>query len=243
MSERLRALRADLDLWLGDARHDFARDFGWPTRLSLSALRLAYERNALAAAAINKITAKTWREDPQLVFGDGVAEAGFAALADRTRLFARLAQADARAQVQGYAGLLLRVADGLPLDQPLGQAQGFAGLIGIMPLWAEQLSVADFDEEITSTTFGQPCSYSLSGQIGGRSPLQTSVHASRILLISADGTLEAPSSLAAGYNALLTWQKIMGAGGEGFWRNARNSLVFNLDKDTDLSAMASAVGA
>ena len=99
MSERLRALRADLDLWLGDARHDFARDFGWPTRLSLSALRLAYERNALAAAAINKITAKTWREDPQLVFGDGVAEAGFAALADRTRLFARLAQADAPTQV------------------------------------------------------------------------------------------------------------------------------------------------
>ena len=209
MPSRLHTLRTDLDHWLGDARHDFARDFGWPTAISPATLRRTYERNALAAAAIKKVTAKTWRQSPRLVFESAQEAAGFDAMAERTRLFARLAQGDARAQVLGFSGLLLRVADGRALSEPLGTAAGFGGLVGVEPLWADQLAVAAYDQDVTSATYGQPLSFTLSGQIGGAAPTHTHIHASRIVTLSADGTLTAPSALAAGFNALLTWQNMV----------------------------------
>jgi hypothetical protein len=68
------------------------------------------------------------------------------------------------------------------------------------------------------------------------------VHPDRVLLWSDDGTIHSDSLLLAGYNDLLTLEKVSGAGGEGFWKNAKSAPVLSVDKETQLSEMARAMG-
>lgn len=48
--------------------------------------------------------------------------------------------------------------------------------------------------------------------------------------------------LEAGYNDLLTLEKVSGAGGEGFWKNAKSSPVLEVDKEADIAKLAQMLG-
>ena len=51
------------------------------------------------------------------------------------------------------------------------------------------------------------------------------IHPDRVLIWSDDGTVNGRSLLEPGYNDLIDLEKIKGAGGEGFWKNAKSSPV------------------
>jgi len=71
---------------------------------------------------------------------------------------------------------------------------------------------------------------------------QFEVHPDRVIIWSADGTIHARSALEPGYNDLMDADKIKGAGGEGFWKNAKAAPVFEVDKEARLSDMARTMG-
>lgn len=64
------------------------------------------------------------------------------------------------------------------------------------------------------------------------------------MIWSQDGRINTGKyALAAGFNDLVTLEKVNGAGGEGFWKNAKSAPVLNVDKDAELSKLALLLGA
>jgi hypothetical protein len=68
------------------------------------------------------------------------------------------------------------------------------------------------------------------------------VHPDRVHIWSDDGTVWGESALEAGLNQLIDIEKILGAGGEGFWKNAKSAPVLNMDKDASPEKLAAMLG-
>lgn len=240
------------------AKHNHYRDFGFPETLEFSNLFAMYQRNGMARAGVDKTVLKTWqsypflqeyardgsekkkREETKL---EGDLRQRFADL----RIWQRLANADRRSLVGGYSGAILRLADTKPFDQPVDRVPGgLDGLVEIIPAWAGQLEVSQWDQDETSETYGQPTMFrfneaSMDQRKGGQARSFT-LHPDRVVIWSDDGTIHNHSLLEPGYNDLITMEKISGAGGEGFWKNAKSAPVFEIDKEMNLQDMARAMG-
>lgn len=247
-----------------NTKHDHYKDFGYPQTLSFSMLYEMYERNGLAAAAVEKTRRRTWqgktflleqqRDGSQRKKNDSETqlEKEIRLHFKKIQFWRKLAEADKRALVGGYSGVLLRYNDGLNWDMPVSTVAGLSGLAGIEPVWASQLSVTEWYQDILTDgdLYGQPKMFEFQElpvsndsdkqQISMRS---FRVHPDRILIWSSDGTIFADSMLKAGYNDLIDLEKIKGAGGEGFWKNSKSAPVFEMeDAQTSFAEMAKAMG-
>jgi hypothetical protein len=239
------------------AKHNHYVDFGYPTELDFSQLYSMFCRNGIAAAAINKTVLKTWQDNPFLLEKerDGSQKGGenettlereIRQRFDDLRLWARLAEADRRSLVGEYAAVILRFADSKNFDQPVDRVSGgLDGLVEVIPVWQAQLDVAEWDTVESSLTYGQPSMFSFKeSAVGGTKGKQRqfNVHPDRVIIWSSDGTIHGRSLLEPGYNDLLTIEKVSGAGGEGFWKNAKAAPVLEMDPDARITDMAKAMG-
>jgi hypothetical protein len=243
--------------FFAEAKHDHYRDFGYPKTLGFDQFYAMYNRNGLARAAVNKTVAKTWQDEPFLLEkerdGSQVGEDDETALEKEVRkrcaalrLWQKLAEADRRGLVGCYAGAILRFADGRTFDQPVERVPGgLDGLVEIIPAWEGQLKVSQWDTNQSSPTYGQPTLFQFNeADVTGESkqPRQFSLHPDRVLIWSRDGTVNGSSFLEPGYNDLLTIEKIIGGGGEGFWKNAKSAPVLEVDKEAKVDQMAKMMG-
>lgn len=252
MNAASRRLSAMFPGYFADAKHNHYRDFGWPTAVSFDQLHSMYCRNGLARAAVKKTARKIWEEIPYLLEGDEKheetrVEADIRQRFDDLRLWQRLAEADRRCMVGAYAGVILRLADDKRFAEPVDTVRGgLLGLVEIIPAWEGQLRVSRWDDDERSETYGQPLMFSFNeAQVGGNSMGRSrafEVHPDRVIVWSEDGTVHGRSMLEPGYNDLLTLEKIGGAGGEGFWKNAKSAPVFEIDKEAQLAQMAQTMG-
>jgi hypothetical protein len=234
-----------------EAKHNHYADFGWPTTLQFDQFYSMYSRNGLARAGVNKTALKTWEEHPFLLESDQKHEETETEKEIRQRfsdlrLWQMLAKADRRSMVGKYAAVILRVADSKPFREPVDNViGGLDALVEVIPAWEGQLTVAEWDTEETSETYGKPTMFSFNeAAIGGDKTKTRSfeVHPDRVLIWSEDGTVHGSSMLEPGYNDLMTLEKISGAGGEGFWKNAKSSPVLKADSEIDLKEMARSMG-
>ncbi len=243
--------------FFAEAKHDHYRDFGYPTTLEFKQFYAMYCRNGLARAAVNKTVAKTWQDEPFLLEKERDGSQGgeddetplekeirtrFSAL----RLWQKLAESDRRGLVGRYGGAILRFADGKPFEQPVDRVPGgLDGLVEVIPAWEGQLQVSQWDTDQRSPSYGQPTMFRFNeADVSGESkqPRQFSLHPDRVVIWSQDGTVNCGSFLEPGYNDLMTIEKIIGAGGEGFWKNAKSAPVLEVDKDAKVAEMAKAMG-
>lgn len=239
-----------------NAKHDHSKDFGYPDVLTFEQLHRMYMRNGIAAAGVNKTIGKTWQDNPFLLEKerDGsqtgedeetTLEAEIRQRFDDLRLWARLAEADRRSMVGCYAGVILRFADGKPFNKPVDRVNGgLDGLIEVIPAWEGQLQVSEWDTNQTSETYGEPTMFQFSEAAVGNSkqPRSIMIHPDRVVIWSRDGTVNGTSALEPGYNSLVDLEKVRGAGGEGFWKNAKSAPVLEMDKEADPKKMAQAMG-
>lgn len=241
--------------YFGNAKHNHARDFGYPEHVEFGDLYQAYRRNPLARAAVDKTIGKTWEALPYLQEfarddGDDRPETTVEkAIRERLtdiRGWQAMMEADRRAMVGGYSGVILRIADDKTFNQPVDTVRGgIDALVEIIPAWKGQLEVNEWDTDQASATYGQPKMFQFNeASVGdGRTqPRQFVLHPDRVIVWSDDGTVHASSALEPGYNALLDLDKIRGAGGEGFWKNAKSAPVLEVDAATDIREMAKAMG-
>lgn len=249
-------------LW---AKHNYEADFGYPDRVSFQDTFKAYTRNGIAKAAVNKTIDKTWQTMPWLLEkardgseGTGKAkvketplEAELRKLFAKLRFWQQLMTADRMSMVGAYGGVILRLADGLTWDKPVGTVTGgINGLRGIIPAWEGQLTVSSWDTDETSQTYGEPLMYQFiesAIDVTGTTHMTSAgrnvlIHPSRVVVWSEDATVRGRSSLEAGFNDLIDLEKVKGAGGEGFYKNARSNPVITIDKDAILKSVAQSMG-
>lgn len=235
----------------GSVKQNFYKDFGWPEQLAFQQFHAMYQRNGLATAAVDRTIGKTWESHPWLLevqpedHGDETPmereiRQHFGAL----RFWQALMEADRRSLVGDYAGVILRFADGLKMDQPVGTVNGLAGLVEVIPAWEGQLVVAEWDQDETSATYGKPKAFQFNeAQVGeNKTSRAFRIHPDRVVVWSRDGSVFGQSLLQPGFNDLLDMQKISGSGGEGFWKNAKSAPVFEVDKEAKLDELAEALG-
>lgn len=254
-----RAVRSLTQMFPGffpGAKHNHAADFGYPDAVSFETAYYAYTRYPLAAAAVDKTIGKTWEDNPFLqeyqrdgtVGGDQGETRVEADIRQRfadLRLWQHMAEADRRSLVGRYSGLILRLADSKPFSAPVQRVPGgLDGLVEVIPAWEGQLTVSEWDTVETSATYGQPKMFQFAESAVGdaKQPRTFQIHPDRVIIWSADGTLNGRSALEPGYNALLDMEKIRGGGGEGFWKNAKSGLSLQIDKDAKIDGMAQAMG-
>ncbi|WP_425061839.1 anti-CBASS protein Acb1 family protein [Roseovarius confluentis] len=232
-------------------KHNHYADFGWPENLTFDQYYQTYCRNGLARAAVRKTVRKCWEDIPFLAereekHDETEIEKAIRQKFSDLRLWQRFAEADRRSMVGCYSGVILRFADSRLFREPVDTVPGgIDGLVEVIPAWEGQLMVADWDTDETSETYGQPTMFNFNeAQVGNEHQGKNrsfEVHPDRVIIWSEDGTVHNRPSLEAGYNDLLTLEKITGAGGEGFWKNAKSAPVIEVNKDAQLDAMAQAM--
>ena len=238
-------------------KHDFFRDFGYPETLTFDLLYRRYLRNGIARAMVDKTVLKTWEAMPYLLEQErdgsekGVKKETPLELQIRQRfaelrMWARLADVDRMSLVGGYAGALLSLRDSRRWEAPVDRVPGgLEGIARIIPAWAGQLTVADWDTDPNSEAYGEPKMYHFNEanvETGKANQRQMQVHPDRVVIWSRDETVHGDSLLEPAYNDLLDLEKIKGAGGEGFWKNAKSAPVFEVDKEAKVAEMAKAMG-
>jgi hypothetical protein len=236
---RQRLARAFPGVFASSSKHDYAADYGWVEELQFGHFHRMYTRNSIARAGVNKTIEKTWATMPTLWESEkpaeSPAEADIRKHFTKRKIWRSLMDADRRSMVGCYAGAIILLRDGLKLDQPVGAVRkGVENVVGIIPAWEGQLQVAEWDEVVTSDTFGEPLYFQFNQQAVG-DPTTTKmslvrIHRDRVLIWSDDGTLNCSSALEPGFNDLTDAEKIKGAGGEGFWKSSRGSPIIEAPK-------------
>ena len=238
------------------AKHDHYADFGYPQDVDFLKAYRAYTRNGIANAAVEKTVGKTWEDNPflQEFQRDGTVkgsveetqlEAKIRQRFEDLRLWQRLAETDRRSLVGSYSGAILRLADDKRFEESVDTVPGgLEGLVEIIPAWEGQLEVAEYETDEAHPNYGQPSMFQFNEAAvdGGKQPRSFRVHPDRVIVWSRDGTVNGRSLLEPGYNDLVTLEKISGAGGEGFWKNAKSAPVLEVDKEADPKRMADAMG-
>lgn len=238
------------------AKHNHYADFGYPVTLDFPTLYGMYTRNGLATAGVNKTVQKTWETAPFLLEKErdgsqqGTAketklERDIRKRFDDLRLWSRLADADKRSMVGKFAAVILRFADGKSFSEPVDRvAGGLDGLVELIPAWEGQIEISAWETDEKSEDYGRPKMFQFNEAAVGnqKQPRQLLIHPDRVIVWSADGTVNGSSALEPGFNDLLTLEKISGAGGEGFWKNAKSAPVLEVDKEAKIAEMAKAMG-
>jgi len=247
-----RRLAAIFPGYFEGAKHDHYQDFGYPKTITFPMLHSMYCRNSIARAAVDSTVEKVWETHPQLLESDASKEETSLESEIRQRFrdlrfWQNIMDADTKSLVGAYSGVILRLADGKRFREPVDTVPGgLDGLVEIIPAWEGQLTVSTWDTDELSETYGQPTMFQFNessiGNTNTQQPRQFEVHPDRVIIWSKDATVHNRSFLEPGYNDLMTLEKVIGAGGEGFWKNAKRDPIINVEPDFKVANMAKAMG-
>jgi hypothetical protein len=226
----------------GDTLHNIYLDYGYPATLDFFNFWNMYRRFGLATRVVELYPDQTWLDDPE-VEGDTRFNSELEKLEKRLGLWRQAKALDTYQRVGRYAGLFMRVRDNKKPNEPLeGVLPSADSLMGMMPIYEGQLKVLEVDNDPMSDTFSQPKMYQFDeGATGSRNELSSSsfsIHPSRLIIAAEganSGSIYGIPVLESIYNSLMDLRKIFGGGGEGFYRNAAQSTVFDIKDAASVS--------
>lgn len=231
-------------------------DYGYPRHIEFGDYWSMYRRNGIAKAMVERKVDRCWQSYPMVLEREEPHdptpwEKEVKQLFDRINYWKMLKGTDKRNRVGKYSGLIYIFADGKRPDEPVDRVPGgIRGLVKVIPCYESQLEVSAWDSNPQSPTYGEPSMYQFNeteiGDHSGRNPGRVmTVHPSRVQIWAEgadDGTIYGVPCLEGGFNALLTAEKIVGAGGEGFWKTARAPMTLKIDKEAQLTELAQMLG-
>ena len=169
------------------AKHNHAKDFGYPDAVDFATSYHAYRRYPLGTAAVDKTVGKTWEDNPYLQEfqrdgtedgdqGETSLEGQIRQRFDDLRIWQHLAECDRRGLVGTYSGLILRLADDKRFNEPVERVNGgLVGLVEVIPAWEGQLTVnGGTPTSGRRPTASRRCSSSPSLRLVTRNSLATS---------------------------------------------------------------------
>lgn len=233
------------------------QEFGYPQSITFRDFYNMYRRNAAGFAVVHRLLDGCWQDYPVIIDGDQSEESKETTPweKDITRLmkkwWSKVKDADRRNMIGRYSALLLQVKDSRNWNEAVDIATvkslGEAALVKLIPVWEQQLTVAAWDNDRLSPTFGQPAMFNFNEQpVGDETFIGPTrgepVHPSRVILFCEgsedDNTLSGIPLLEAGFNKLLDIEKISGGGAEGFLKNASRQIAVEFSKETDMATLA-----
>lgn len=216
-------------------------EYGFAETLTPSDFYNAYDRDGLANAAIELRADTVWSEHPRVAEGLHSSDVLDQATDEEKQLAAcfatagaweALKMADLMRMVAGYSYLILELKDGQKADRQT-TANSLAAVQKVVAAWPTQVT-----ENRAAT--GEIQSYSYNEPQPDGSLRQRLIHPSRVVEVGCKRN--GRSMLRAGFNSLVTLEKIMGGAGESFLKNAARQLNLNFDSDVDLKDLAEAYG-
>lgn len=224
-----------------DAKRNRAwTEYGYKDHLEFADYYNAYDRQALAAAAIELLNDKVWSDTPYIAEGDGSdtldldspAELILAKQFKKARVWDACKLADLMRLVGGYSYAVLRIADNQPFSAPV-KANALNSLAGIIPVWLGQMTVNySVDGDVLNYTYKEPFQNGKTRDV--------TIHPDRV--VPFGDTQNGRPLLKSGYNNLVNIEKITGGGAESFLKNAARQLNMNFEPDVDLNSIATAYG-
>lgn len=243
--------------WMARAgfSHDNLRDywtlFGYNRALTPQDLYIRYRRQDLAGVIVDMPADSVWTTPPSIV-ADEAFVAAWALLMQKIPMWDILNRADKMTGWGRFSIIVLGVADGQDLDQPIDSTMGLEGLLYAQPYSELGCSIDKFDEDPTSPRFGLPLTYQISindtdkdmrGRVTTMPNINFRVHHTRAVHI-AYGLLEdnvyGIARLESCENLLADLLKVVGGSAETYWMTANRGLQIDVDKDMTLSAQDAA---
>lgn len=227
--------------------------YGWPETVGFEQMYRAYERSGAGFGAVHRILDGCWQKLPRVKQPEADKETPWerkvSQLLRSIRGWAKIKDFDRRNMVGRYAGLIYRVADNKPLNQPLDRA---TKLVDIVPVWEGQLKVTKWHSDpANAEQYGKPAMFQyrrrdLSATDNQGKPDEWSdVHPSRVQIL-AEGSVgdmfDGVPLLRAGFNQLVDLEKISGGSGESFLKNSARTIVFEYEPNASVQAITQADG-
>ena len=231
-------------------------EFGYPDNLEFDRYYRAYERNAVAYAAVHKLLDACWTDNPTIIDGEEAKEATKTTEWEKavTKLlkkhWPKINDADRRNLVGRYSALLIQFRDGRewskPVDKMVVARLKDKSIVKLIPAWESQIKPGNFDTDTLSETYGQPVSYNFNeqpvGDDGTYGPVRgVTVHPDRIIILCEgsedENMLSGVPFLRAGYNKLLDLEKVSGGSAEGFLKNASRQLATEFNEQVSIDTL------
>lgn len=227
-----------------DTLHNIYLDFGYPQTLDFFNFWNMYRRFGIAKNVVELPTDITWMRTPAIESDSAQFLSDFEKLEKAVKFWIRVHAIDKRQRVGRYAGMFMRVRDGLSPEMPISKKlNGVGSIVQMVPLYESQLKVIEVHNDPKEENYGLPKMYQFSGgDVGSRSNKTAdnfNIHPDRIVIVSEDadnGGIYGIPALEACYNSLMDLRKILGGGGEGFYKNAAQNIVFDLKEASSANA-------
>lgn len=246
---------ANFSEFSSDSKHSTAwGDYGYRNTLSFPYYYFMYRRMGIANAVVNIAVDESWQTPPRITDDPKSKEPTawenkFNDFAERVGLWNALKGLDERQRVGQYGGLFMEIRDGQHPSKPVRKIKSEYALHKLKPMYESQLEPQIFETDVKSPKYGEVLSWNLlENNVGdrndetGRSEL---VNPERVVIWAEgadDDSIYGVSSLKAVFNSLVTLEKIIGAGGEGFYKNARGSQHINFDSTADIATIMQMIG-
>lgn len=230
-------------------------NYGYKEHLSFDDFYRLWRRGGIARAVVSRTISKCWQTMPEVIQGPlednkdrpATTWERMAAKAIETyHLFEQLKEADQRRLVGGWSALILQVADNKTWEEELTKNSTDKRLVRVIPAWAGQLKVSEWDTDEFSERYGLPVQYSfveiaVGADLSKSNPAQRTltIHHSRVVLV---GDMHSEPIMEASFNSFVDMEKIQGGSGESFLKNASRQLAINFAKDVDLAPLARSHG-
>ena len=225
-----------------DAKHTAAWDsYGYKQTLSFDNFYQMYDRFGIASGVVQIPVDESWSSLPTIE-GPAALVAAIQKLDDDSGLWAAMIETDTRNRVGRYSCLVPELRDNRKLSEP-PTATGPESVKAFKPLYEAQIEATAFNPD------GSPRTWQINedgtgdkSQAAGRSGV---IHVDRVMYWAegASGfSIEGRSCLRSCFNSLVTLEKLIGAGGEGFFKNAKGGKMYDLDPQAGVSAFLSAMG-
>ena len=230
----------------GDTLHNVYLDYGYPEVLKFSHFWNMYRRFGVAKNVIELPVDTTWSSNPTIESG-GELDREIEDLQKRLKIWHRVKGLDVRQRVGRYAGMFMRVRDGKEPSEPIeGTLNGVGSLVQMVPIYEGQLKVLTTEKNPLNDNYGLPTMYQFSSAASGdrneNSAESFNIHPDRIIIAAEgadNGDILGIPALEAVFNSLMDLRKIIGGGGEGYYKNASQSVVFKLTDATTAKDNAS----
>jgi hypothetical protein len=237
-----------------DGKHSKAwADYGYKDTLEFNDYFQMSERFGIASAGITIPVEQCWKSYPKIREGEAADfekrdndtpwETEVSKLFKSLKLWRKLKLVDEYQRIGEYGAIAIQVsgtAQQADWQAPLARIQ-VRNIAKLIPLYQEQLKPVEWDNDISSPRFGQPVMYQLDQSDIGEDREQDNrtksvhIHWSRVIIFAegADSdSIYGRPALKRGFNDLVTMEKLIGAGGEGFWKSAAMKTVYsNTSKD------------